>query len=72
MKKPFLRRNIQSYVFVIALTVFGLALALILIEKGADNNLGNYLIMLSMLFTAIAMYFEIVKLNKERDEKSES
>lgn len=70
MKKPFLRRNIQSYVFVIALTVFGLALALILTEKGADNNLGYYLLMASMLFTTVAMYFEIVKLNKKLDQNN--
>lgn len=68
MRKPFLRRNIQSYLFVISLTFFGIFLALILTQKVVDNNLGYYLLTLSMLLTALAMFLEIIKLNKKLDQ----
>lgn len=63
--KPFLRKDIPSFLFVGSLGIFGVFLALILLGKQTEREqLGAILGMVSMFLVALSLYNTISKRNK--------
>jgi len=67
--KPFLNKDIPSFLFFGSLTVFGVFLALVVLGKQTDKEqLGAILGMASMFLAALSLYFTISNRNKSRDK----
>ncbi len=65
--RPFLKKDIPSFIFVISLTIFGLFLALILIGNQNDKEqLGSYIGLINMFLLATSMFLTIQKRNKNK------
>ena len=72
--KPFLNKDLPSVLYVLSIILFGCFLAIIIDGKMEGyltkrKEVGMYLSMAMMFFTAIAMYRTIAKKNKEINEK---
>ncbi len=60
--KTFVKKDIRSILFILALTLFGLTLAYLIISDLSDNSiLGLLLLLISTLLTAIGIGVSIHK-----------
>lgn len=72
--KPFLNKDLPSFLYVISIFLFGCFLAVV-IEGKIDNDLhlkeeiAMYLGMIAMIFIAVNMYKTILKKNNKINEK---
>ena len=67
--KPFLRKDMPSFIFVASITVFGVFLALTLLgNQNEKEQLGSYLGLISMFCLAASMYITISKRYKKKNE----
>ena len=71
--KPFLNKDLPSFLYVMSILLFGCFLAVIIDEKiegdlTTRKEVGMYLGMISMFLTGVSMYKTISKRNKTLNE----
>lgn len=63
--ETFIKKDLKSLLFVIAITIFGLALAVLLAyDLDEKTELGMIMAMLSMFFTSLSLFISIYKKRK--------
>jgi hypothetical protein len=69
--KPLLQRNLVSVMFVVALTVLGFSICLLLIfEPSGKGRLALILVAISSFLTSLSFYLEILRKKRNNINRS--